>query len=302
MLTEAILRQLRTLALASPRRHRGSTTGERRGIKRGRSVEFADYRNYTPGDDPRRVDWNVYARLEKPVIKLYEDEEELAVHLLLDQSASMMFHPDGADPHAASHVSAKFARAAELMTALAYVALASGDKVTLQTSTGAQFGPKRGIAQFAELAAFMDRVSAAQPNPRLALNGWLKSYATRARPGLCILASDMFEEFSASDGGAGFNALGAAGLDLNVLHILSPDELDPALAGDLRLKDVETGGMQDISLDEIVLGQYRERLEAWSAGIASQCRKRGGRYHRTDISHPAEQIILRDLRKEGWLF
>ena len=96
MLTEAFLSQLRNLALSSPRRHRGTTTGERRSVKRGRSVEFADYRNYTPGDDPRRVDWNVYARHERAVIKLYEDEEELSVHLLLDQSASMFWQPEDA--------------------------------------------------------------------------------------------------------------------------------------------------------------------------------------------------------------
>ncbi len=293
MLTEAFLGQLRTLALSSPRRHRGTTTGERRSVKRGRSVEFADYRNYTPGDDPRRVDWNVYARLERPVIKLYEDEEDLSVHLLLDQSASMFWKPEDATR------AEKFERAADLIGALGYVALASGDKVTVHTSTGQQFGPKRGIVTFAELIAFVERVKQSAPNNRLSLNGWLKAYAQRARPGLCILASDLLDEAGAAEGLA---ALGAARLDVSVLHTLCPEELDPQLSGDLRLKDVETSAVQDLSMDDIVLSQYRQRLADWSAEIASLCRKRGGRYYLTDTSQPVEQILVRDLRKEGWLF
>lgn len=305
MLTEAFLSQLRNLALSSPRRHRGTTTGERRSIKRGRSVEFADYRNYTPGDDPRRVDWNVYARHERAVIKLYEDEEELSVHLLLDQSASMFWQPDDdadtARPtaRATAQSAGKFAHAADLILAMGYIALASGDKITVHTSTGQQFGPKRGIATFAELVAFIESAKKSAPNNRLSLNGWLKAYAQRARPGLCILASDLFDDHGFIDG---FNALGASGLDVNVLHTLSPDEIDPQLAGDLRLKDVETNSMQDLSMDDIVLAQYRQRLNDWSADITTQCRKRGGRYHLTDTDLPIEQIIVRDLRKEGWLF
>jgi uncharacterized protein (DUF58 family) len=292
MLSEAFLRQLRTLAISSPRRHRGSTIGERRSVKRGRSVEFADYRNYTPGDDPRRVDWNVYARLEKPVIKLYEDEEELSVHLLLDRSASMAWAPDDGAP-------LKAQRAAELITVLTYIALASGDKVTVNVSGGAQWGPKRGIASFAELTSFLEHTRKTEPISRLSLNQWLKGYAQRAKPGLGIIVSDLLDDAGHTDG---LNALGSAGIDVSVIHTLSPDELDPQWTGDLRLKDIETGGAQDLSMDEQVLSQYRDRLKAWSDDAAALCRKRGGRYQLTDVSISVEQIVLRDLRKAGWLF
>jgi uncharacterized protein (DUF58 family) len=292
MLSEVFLQQLRTLSLDSPRRRIGTTTGERRSIKRGRSVEFADYRDYTPGDDPRRVDWNVYARHEKPVIKLYEDEEDVTVHLLLDQSASMYWVPDD------DAVVPKFGCAADLTLALAYVALASGDKVTVHTSTGQQFGPKRGIATFAELVAFNERAKKTAPNAKLTLNSWLKTYAVRAKPGLCILLSDLFDEAGFADG---LNALGARRLDVSVLHVLSAEELDPQLTGDIRLKDIETDGEQDLSMDDIVLGQYRQRLKTWSAEIEAQTRKRGGRYHLVDTSTPLEQTVLRDLRAKGWL-
>ncbi len=304
MLSEAFLQSLRTLRLNAPRRRVGSLTGERRSVKRGRSVEFADYRNYTPGDDPRRVDWNVYARLERPYIKLFEDEEDLTTHILLDDSPSMFWQPD--EEADGQHLAQKWLCAAQLAVVLGYVALASGDKIVLETSSFQRFGPKRGVASAAALIAFVERVSAtdkhdlraAPTGRRQPLNAWLKRYALDARPGLCILISDMLDEGGYTEG---FNALGNSRLDVNLLHTLSSDELDPQFAGDLRLKDVETANQQDMSLDDAVLGQYRQRLTAWSEEIAAQVRRRGGRYHLTDTSLPLEQIVLKDLRREEWL-
>jgi uncharacterized protein (DUF58 family) len=304
MLSEAFLRSLRNLRLSSPRRRAGSTTGERRSVRRGRSVEFADYRNYTPGDDPRRVDWNIYARLERPYIKLFEDEEDLATHILLDNSASMQWQDED------EAASGKWQRAAELAIALGYIALASGDKLILETSDGQRFGPRRSVAVLGELVKFVgnsewgsDRGLASKtaqspiPNPQ-PLNSWLKRYALTARSGFCIVISDLMDENGYEDG---LNALGHSRLDVHVLHTLCPAELDPQFVGDLRLKDVETTRTQDLSLDEAVLGQYRERLNAWTAEANAFCRKRGGRYHLTDTSTPIQDILLKDLRREEWL-
>ncbi|BCX04418.1 MAG: hypothetical protein KatS3mg053_2356 [Candidatus Roseilinea sp.] len=304
MLSEAFLQSLRTLRLNAPRRRVGSLTGERRSVKRGRSVEFADYRNYTPGDDPRRVDWNVYARLERPYIKLFEDEEDLTTHILLDDSPSMFWQPD--EEADGQHLAQKWLCAAQLAVVLGYVALASGDKVVLETSSFQRFGPKRGVASAAALIAFVERVSATDKRDLRAaltgrqqpLNAWLRRYALDARPGLCILISDMLDEGGYTEG---FNALGNSRLDVNLLHTLSADELDPQFTGDLRLKDVETANPQDMSLDDAVLSQYRQRLAAWSEEIATSVRRRGGRYHLTDTSLPLEQIVLKDLRREEWL-
>ncbi len=310
MLSEAFLASLRSLRLHSPRRRVGSTTGERRSIKRGRSVEFADYRNYTPGDDPRRVDWNVYARLERPYIKLFEDEEDLTTHLLVDTSPSMHWRDEDEEV-----TSSKWQRIAELVTALGYVTLASGDKLIVEANNGQRYGPKRSGAAMADLVKFVEQLSTPQsPNSpnlqslnlqrstanaqRSTLNTWLKRYALDARPGLCILISDMLDEQGYADG---LNALGSARLDVNVLHTLCPAELDPSFVGDLKLKDIETAAVQDMSMDDVALNQYRDRLETWTSEIAAFCRKRGGKYHRTDTSLPIEQILLRDLRKEEWL-
>jgi uncharacterized protein (DUF58 family) len=298
MLSEAFLQSLRSLHLNAPRRRIGTLTGERRSVKRGRSVEFADYRTYTPGDDPRRVDWNIYARLERPYIKLFEDEEDLTTHILLDDSPSMFWQPD--EEGESRHVSYKWLCAAQLAVALGYVALASGDKVVLETSSYQRFGPKRGVASAAVMIAFVENISARR-NPtakRQSLNAWMKRYALDARPGLCIVVSDMLDEGGYVEG---LNALGGSRLDVSVLHTLSPDELDPQFVGDLRLKDVETAGLQDMSMDDMVLNQYRQRLAGWSDEIAAQVRRRGGRYHLADTSLPIEEIVLKDLRREEWL-
>jgi len=306
MLSEAFLRSLRNLRLNPLRRRSGSLTGERRSVRRGRSVEFADYRNYTPGDDPRRVDWNIYARLERPYIKLFEDEEDLTTHILLDSSPSMQWQDEDEDtPY-------KWRRAAELAVALGYIALASGDKLVVETNGRAgiqHFGPRRGGAAMAELIKFVEglmntsstRTPANVPamgKPAMPLNDWFKRYALKAKPGLCIIISDLLDEGGYEEG---LTALGSSRLDLHVLHTLCPAELDPQLIGDLKLKDIETNRTQDLSLDDAVMAQYRQRLNEWTAAITNFARRRGGRYHLTDTSLPMEQILLKDLRRETWL-
>lgn len=299
MISETFLRSLYGLSLATPKRHRGNLSGERRSTRRGRSVEFADYRNYTPGDDPRRVDWNIYARLDKPYIKLYEDEQDVSVHILLDASPSMLWRAETEEQ------SNKWRRVTELALALGYVALTSGDQLTLEFSTRERLGPKRGTAATAELMSFVERKANEYEGhdlslhwPSVSLNAWWKRYALDARPGICIILSDLLDADGCNDG---MNALGSSRLDVRLLHTLCPAELEPDLAGDIRLKDVETAAAQDVSLDEATLRQYRDRVGEWSAAIADSCHKRGGRYHLVNTATPIEQIVLRDLRRARWL-
>jgi uncharacterized protein (DUF58 family) len=294
MLSESLLQSLRLLRLNAPRRRAGLYAGERRSPRRGRSVEFADYRNYTPGDDPRRVDWNIYARLERPYIRLFEDEEDLTVYLLLDDSPSMFWQAEEGDG-----LAQKWLCAAQLAAALGYVALASGDRVVVETSRGQRFGPRRGVASAALLIAFIERISVeSRHRARAALNAWLKRCARDVRPGLAILISDMLDEDGATEG---IGALAGKGLAVNLLHTLCPDELTPALSGDLQLVDVETNGAQEVSLDAGVLAAYHRQLSAWRAQVAAEVQRFGGRYVLVNTSQPLEAILLRDLRREGWL-
>ena len=151
LLPESIRRRLEPLMLVARKVRAGAIKGDRRSIKRGSSIEFADYRNYVAGDDLRQLDWNIYARLERPYIKLLEDEEDLAVHLILDASASMDFPPDGEPDQQ------KLFYAKRILAGLAYISLTSNDRLVLTAVNdrgAATFGPVRGRAQGHRHAAF----------------------------------------------------------------------------------------------------------------------------------------------------
>ena len=187
LLPESIRRRLEPLMLVAKKVRVGAMKGDRRSIKRGSSIEFADYRNYVPGDDLRQMDWNIYARLERPTIKLLEDEEDLTAHLLLDASASMDFPPD-ADAERRKLLFAK-----RIVAGLAYISLTSNDRLILTAVNdggGATFGPVRGRARGMAMLRFIESVSAAGITD---LNVMLADYARRSRrPGLTMIVSDMF--------------------------------------------------------------------------------------------------------------
>lgn len=290
LLDETVLRKLGRLRLVSRRARAGQMKGERRSTRKGTSIEFADYRDYVPGDDLRRVDWNVYARTERPYVKLHEEEEDLAVHVLLDASRSM----DWPAPGEAGH---KLDFARRLAGLLGYLALAAGDRlaVTALRSDGLrQYGPARGRAHVLPLFAWLAALDSGGVTD---LNASLRYYALNAgRPGLAILISDMFSPSGYEDG---FNALGARGYELAVAHTLAPDELDPPFAGDLRLIDAETQAPQDITLDPGVRGFYSRRLAAWREEIGAFCRAREAHYIAIATGDAPEEVILRDMRHVG---
>lgn len=306
MLSESFLKSLSGLRLWSVKRRPGTYTGDRRSTRRGRSVEFADYRNYVPGDDPRRVDWNIFARLERPYIKLYEEEEDLTVHMLLDVSSSMKWDEEADDLDISSRTAQasqavrlppKWNRASQIAIALGHIILSSGDRLMMETSNRAHFGPKRGAVATSQLISFVESQWQDGKGHVANLNQWLKNYAVTARGGMVILISDLLDEHGCEEG---INAIGSK-FDLNVLHTLAAAEIDPIIAGDLRLKDIETASAQDVSLDLATIRRYKERVQSWSSELNLYCKKRGGRYLMIDTSSPIEQIVLRDLRKEGWL-
>lgn len=287
---EAALRKLEQLALVADSVRVGVMKGERRSRKRGTSIEFADYRDYSRGDDLRRLDWNVYARLERPFVKLLEEEEDLAVHLLVDNSSSMDW-PDAPEQN-------KLRYALLLAGALGYIALHAGDQVgvTLLDRERRRWGPFRGRPNSLRLLQFLDAARAAGETN---LNAALQDYALRGgRPGLLFLLSDMLSPAGYREG---LNALLARGYEVGILHILSPDELQPPLAGDLKLVDVETGEDAEISLDGTTLAAYQERLREWQAELASFSAARAMHYVPVSTETPWERLVLRTLRAEGVL-
>jgi len=288
---ERTQRKLEQLMLIATRVRAGAMKGERRSIKRGTSIEFADYRNYTQGDDLRHLDWNIYARLDRPFIKLLEDEEDLAVHLLIDTSASMDWPQDGDSDER------KMTYAQRLMAGLAYISMASNDRLMLTGISDSglqQFGPVRGRGRSIAMMSFVAGLEAGGVTD---LNDALKDYALRGgRPGLAIIISDMFSPTGFIDG---LNALLGKGYEVVFIHTLSPDEITPPITGDLRLIDVETGEPQEVSVDSTMRQMYDNRLTNWRNDIQMECRRRGAHYVPVETSVSWEKLILSDMRRLG---
>lgn len=293
LFNESTLRKLNQLTLVARRVRAGVLKGERRSTRRGASVEFADYRNYTPGDDLRRLDWNAYARLDRPFLKLMEEEEDLAVYILIDVSSSMDWG------EGSTH---KRTFAMQLAGALSAIALGSGDQcsvILLQNGkVSNRLGPLRGAHQLSRLLVFLENENTAfEPGGTTELDRVLREYSLAiGRPGVAFLLSDLF-----SPGGfqGGMNALLGRGFELIVLHLLSPVELDPPLAGDLRLVDVETGNSEELTIDGGMRGLYQQRLVEWQTNIQKDCRKRGAEYILVDTSTPWDKLVLQNMRRTG---
>jgi uncharacterized protein (DUF58 family) len=290
---ESTLRKLEQLSLVARQVRAGAIKGERRSTKRGTSIEFADYRDYTKGDDLRRVDWNIFARLERPFIKLLEEEEDLAVHLLLDASASMNWPRDTDTPQYIH----KFTFARRLLAGLAYISLTSGDRLRISTLTDngmQQWGPARGRGRILHM---LSSVEGFEAGGTADLNATLRDYALRGgRPGLAFVITDLFSPTGYEDG---LTSLQARGHEVGLIHILSPDEVNPPLTGDLRLVDVETAGGQDVTIDAHMRELYQRRLMAWRESVSQYCRNRGIHYVTLETATPWEEVILYHLRRLG---
>ncbi len=289
---ETTLRKLEQLTLVADHIRIGQMKGDRRSTKRGTSIEFADYRNYTKGDDLRRLDWNVYARLERPFIKLLEEEEDLSVHLLLDGSASMDW-PNDDDENEHN----KFQYGARLAGALGHIALNTGDLVstTLMQSEGDRsWGPFRGQQNSLRLFQFLESGVAAGMTD---INLSLKNYALYGRrPGLIFVLTDLLTPHGYQEG---LHALQARGYEVALIHLLSPDEIEPPVTGDLKLVDIETGADAELTLDPATLDLYRQRLHAWQSEIAASCAKRRIHYIPVTTDTLWDKIIQRTLRTQG---
>ena len=304
---EPTLRKLNQLTLVASRIRAGGMQGDRRSTKRGSSVEFADYRNYTPGDDLRRIDWNIYARLDRPFVKLFEEEEDLSVTILLDGSRSMDWPPPPSVPPFSAKSSGKwgdergahkFNYALRLAAGLGAVALDAGDQLSVvflqDGRVAADFGPSRGGASLARLFGFLEGL---HPGGQTDLHAALRQALVKPRrPGLVILISDLL---SAEGYESGLREWLGRGHQAALIHVLAPDELDPPLAGDLQLVDVETGREQDVSLDGGLRSLYRERARAWVQSIQTDCRKRAVRYLSLTTRQPWDQALLLDMRRAG---
>ncbi len=281
--TPEFLAQLERLSLLSRRTFRGSVKGERRSPRRGSSVEFADYRAYGHGDDLRYVDWNIYGRLDRLHVKLFVDEEDLSLHLLVDASASMGF---GAP--------SKLAYALRVAAALGFVGLVNFERVglgVLRERVAEGWPPTRGRAH---VLPMMDFLAGVEPGGVTSINEGLANYAQRARePGLAVLISDLLDPAGYE---RGIRALLERRFDVHVVHLLDPEEMNPTLGGDLRLIDSETDELRDLTVDAEALRAYHERLRGFLERAEAFCRTHELGYHRVLTDMPVEAFVVAQLR------
>ncbi len=288
LLDPTFMAKLDQLSLMSRKIFAGKMRGERLTKRRGESVEFADYRNYVAGDDLRFLDWNIYARLEKLFIKLFLQEEDLHVNVLIDVSRSM----DWGDPN-------KGLYARRIAAAIAYIGLVNFDRVSLYAYADgliSELPGVRGRRLMFKIIEFLSGIQYDRPGdfPLAA-----KQFAIRhPQPGIALVLSDFVEKADYADA---FRYLLGRSYDVYAVQMLSPGEIDPVLAGDLRLTDIEDDDAAEVTIGRALLNRYRRTLEAYCSELREYCSKRGINYLFASTKVPFDQIILSYFRQRGLL-
>jgi uncharacterized protein (DUF58 family) len=289
---DAFQRQLESVALAARKLVQGRDRAERRTRRAGHGIELADYRSYAPGDDYRHIDWNAYARTERLMLRLFEQEEDLGVSLLLECSASM-----GA--RMASQGLSKLARGKQLVAALAYIALSGLDRVSIHAlgvDEEARMPAARGKAQIFTALEFLRRI---EPHGETDLSTAVNRFVARQkRRGLVVLVSDLYDPKGVEQA---ISALRYARFELHVIRVVDEAEANPALRGDAELIDSETGATRCVTITPALLTRYRAALEAHRTHIESFCREKHVPLHTVTTSEAFDTAALRVLRRGGLL-
>jgi uncharacterized protein (DUF58 family) len=286
LLDDEFLRTIEQLSLVSRKVFAGKMKGERRSKKRGVSIEFADYRDYSQGDDLRFIDWNIYGRLDRLFLKLFLEEEDLNVFVLLDASQSMAFGTPS-----------KLEYGKRVAAALAYLALCNMDRAAVQAFAGdlaKEFPLTRGRRMLWRLFDFLGGLEAAGPT---ALAPACRHFSMKRKgKGIVAVVSDFLDKNGYEEG---LKFLMGQKYDVVVCQVLAPEEVDPPLEGDLKLVDIEDADVSEVSLTQELRKNYRRNLEALCGGLKEFCRARGFTYLFTTTDKPFDKLILNTLRAVG---
>jgi uncharacterized protein (DUF58 family) len=281
-------RKLDYLALVSKRVFAGRMRAERRTKKTGAGVEFADHREYQPGDDFRYLDWNVYQRFDRLLLRLFEEEEDLAIYFILDASSSMGFGD-----------AKKLRYAKRVAAALAYVGLANLDRVSIVSTADKvldRMPATRGKARIFKVFRFLKEL---QPDGQTDLEDALKAFvAQNKRRGLAVLVSDLYDPNGFE---RGINVLRYNKFDPFVVHVTDKSEAKPKLAGDVMLYDCETGDEREVTVTAKVLQRFEEAYAGYLADIERFCTSKQVPYIQADVGTPFDELILRVFRRGGFL-
>ncbi|MBX3355049.1 MAG: DUF58 domain-containing protein [Phycisphaeraceae bacterium] len=286
-----LMAKLDQVDVVSRKIFQGKIQGERRSKRRGQSVEFADFRPYVHGDDLRFVDWNIYGRLDRLFLKMFLEEEDLSLLIAIDASASM----DWGNPN-------KLEYARRLAMALGYVGLVNHNRVTLISFNGSgirRLSNLRGRRRTSEMGRWLLQMEASGEAP---FGDTMRSIAlSRQGRGVMLVLSD----FMVREGyERGLRYLVGRGYDLFLMQLLSPEELDPGthgLSGDLRLEDIEDGSTAEVTVSGGLLRHYRERLDAYLAGLRDFSIRRSMTHVVIDTSTDMDVLLMEYLRRRGLL-
>ncbi len=283
LLSPQFLRKLEQAAIASKHIMIGRTKGERRSARRGSSVEFADFRAYNPGDDLRYLDWNAFARLQRLFLKLFIEEEDLHVYVVLDGSRSMDFGRP-----------TKFAWAVQAAAALSYIALCGGDRVQAFAHSNGEADHSRlcrGRGAAPELFAWL---AERQPGGEISLLRAVRSLQrTAPAPGLTFVISDLLS----AEWESALAQLAAAKGEVCLLQVFSKEEFEPGARGDLRLVDSETEQDREVTMGATVLRRYTAERDSFLSGVRGSCNRYGFSYLFSLSEEPVEEVILKSLRR-----
>lgn len=273
------LAQLEQLRLQFRARAAGQGGGGRRSRQQGVSAEFSDFREYEAGDDLRRIDWNAYARFDRLVMKLFLEERQMQVMLLIDQSESMQ-------------MSGKAVMAKRLALTMGYLALASYDQVSivpLGGEGGEAFGPVTGKSAFIRMANYLE---ALPPQGESRLCQSVTGLQMPGGPGICYLFTDAFSQDGLEDALA---YLRYRKKETTLVHILAPEELEPSYEGSLRLIDSETEEQREMEMSAALAKSYGEALQSFCAGLRENCHRYGFRYELVPSAMDLRQAVLEQL-------
>lgn len=282
------LKKLEYLYIVSKKIFAGRIKAERRSTRRGVSVEFADYRNYTAGDDFRYIDWNAFARLDELLLKLYEEREDLHIYFLVDASQSMTY---GELP--------KLIYAKRVAAALAYIGLSNLDRIGItafNTTDMNRLPTERGKGKIFTVLNFLDQIDGTgETDLESAFHNFV--HMTKRR-GLVVLISDLFDPKGFT---AGLNMLKFQKHDLFVIHIIDEREAEPNLLGDYHLVDVETDQLRPVTINENHIKRYQALFKKYCDDLDRYCTQREISIVRTMTKAPFEELILRIFRMGGFV-
>lgn len=281
---EDFLRKLELLSVVSKRLLSGQFKAERRARKLGAGIEFADYRGYVPGDDFRAVDWRAYMRLDRLILRLFEEETDLPIYIFVDASASM-----------GGRHNEKLDYAKKVAAALAYVGLSNLDRVILVAYADRlieELPGQRSKAQVFNIFRFLGRICASHTTN--AGEAFQRFFTARRRRGIVVVISDFLDPHGVL---ASLDLLRYRRQDLLAIHVVSPSDAEPPLNGEITLVDSETGARQDITITPALLRAYEQEFAAHCAEIERYCTLYGFGYVRTVTDFPFEDLVLQVLRQ-----